>query len=248
MPVRRILLAALVAPLTLVAQAPRASSGVLAARADSARYPWTVADVRFMTDMIGHHAQAITMSRLAPTHGASDAIQRLAARIINAQHDEIRAMQSWLRDRQQPVPDPRLGADEHAGHAMPRADTAHAGHTMPRADSAHAGHHAPATPAPATMSHDMHGDHAMMPGMLTPAQMTQLEAARGEEFDRLFLELMIQHHKGATSMVRTLMDSPRAAQDFTVFKFAADVNVDQTTEIQRMQRMLVDQMFPVRRQ
>jgi len=82
-----------------------------------------------------------------------------------------------------------------------------------------------------------------MPGMLTPEQMAQLEAARGDEFDRLFLSLMIQHHRGAVSMVQRLFSSHGAAQDETVFKFASDVNVDQITEIERMQRMLADLTF-----
>ena len=77
-----------------------------------------------------------------------------------------------------------------------------------------------------------------MPGMLTDAQLRELDAARGAEFDRLFLTYMIQHHRGATQMVRELFGTYGAAQDETVFKFASDVNVDQTTEIARMQRML----------
>jgi uncharacterized protein (DUF305 family) len=81
-------------------------------------------------------------------------------------------------------------------------------------------------------------EHPMMPGMLTPDQLDQLDAARGAEFDRLFLTFMIQHHQGAITMVATLMDSPGAAQDEYVFKFAADVNADQTTEIDRMSLML----------
>ena len=82
-------------------------------------------------------------------------------------------------------------------------------------------------------------EHEMlMPGMLTEAQMKQLDAARGPAFDRLFLSFMIQHHRGAVSMVKDLFDSYGAAQDETVFKFASDVNVDQTTEIARMERML----------
>ena len=83
----------------------------------------------------------------------------------------------------------------------------------------------------------------LMPGMLTLAQMTQLDAARGGEFDRLFLTFMIQHHRGAVSMVNMLFSSYGAGQDETVFKFASDVNVDQITEIERMERMLVDLMF-----
>ena len=86
----------------------------------------------------------------------------------------------------------------------------------------------------AGMEHEM-----LMPGMLTDAQMKQLDAARGPEFDRLFLTYMIQHHKGAVSMVKELFDSYGAGQDEVVFKFASDVNVDQTTEIARMEKMLV---------
>ena len=67
------------------------------AKADSARYPYTEADTRFMSHMIGHHAQAIVMSGWAPSHGANPSVRRLAERIINAQQDEIATMQRWLR-------------------------------------------------------------------------------------------------------------------------------------------------------
>jgi uncharacterized protein (DUF305 family) len=78
----------------------------------------------------------------------------------------------------------------------------------------------------------------LMPGMLTPAQMAQLDSARGPTFDRLFLRFMIQHHQGAITMVEQLLSAPGAAQDGIIFRFAADVNADQTTEIDRMSRML----------
>jgi uncharacterized protein (DUF305 family) len=82
-------------------------------------------------------------------------------------------------------------------------------------------------------------EHEMlMPGMLTEAQMRELDQAKGPEFDRLFLTYMIQHHRGAVSMVKDLFGTNGAAQDETVFKFANDVNVDQSTEIARMERML----------
>jgi uncharacterized protein (DUF305 family) len=65
---------------------------------------FTEADVRFITGMIGHHAQALVMAALVPTRGTSPSIQTLAARITNAQQDEIAMMQRWLREREQPVP------------------------------------------------------------------------------------------------------------------------------------------------
>ena len=49
---------------------------------------------------------------------------------------------------------------------------------------------------------------------------------------------MIQHHKGAVQMIRELLDSSTGAHDETIFRLAADINVDQTTEIARMESML----------
>jgi uncharacterized protein (DUF305 family) len=82
-------------------------------------------------------------------------------------------------------------------------------------------------------------EHEMlMPGMLTDEEMAELDRARGPEFDRLFLNGMIKHHQGAIDMVDVLFDSYGAAQDETVFKFASDVYADQSTEIDRMHKML----------
>ena len=101
-------------------------------------------------------------------------------------------------------------------------------------------------PNPAGMPMKMNGmDHVMpMAGMLTEEQLKQLDAARGPEFDRLFLTFMIQHHRGAVSMVDKLLATNGAALDETVFKFAADVSVDQTTEIKRMLQMLLEGTSP----
>lgn len=170
--------------------APHADlEAIYLARMDSVRMTFSPADVRFMTGMIGHHAQAIEMAGLAESHGASPAIVVLAARVINAQKDEIAAMEQWLKARGQPLP--------VAGHA-----------------------------------------HAHMPGMLTPEQMRELDAARGQAFDRLFLRYMIQHHNGAVTMVHELFRTDGAAQNEAVFKLASDIQVDQITEVARMELML----------
>ena len=71
----------------------------------NAQHAYTAADIHFMGGMISHHAQALVMAGWAASHGASPSVQTLADRIINAQNDEITAMQKWLRDRHQPVPD-----------------------------------------------------------------------------------------------------------------------------------------------
>ena len=81
-------------------------------------------------------------------------------------------------------------------------------------------------------------DQPMMPGMLTDEQMKDLDQARGPEFDRKFLTYMIQHHKGAVTMVNQLFGTTGAAQDEATFKMANDISADQTTEIARMESML----------
>ena len=90
-----------------------------------------------------------------------------------------------------------------------------------------------------TMPH-MHGpNHQMlMPGMLTAKQMNALRKAKGEQFDRLFLKGMIQHHNGALIMVKELFDTAGAGQDAEVFNFASDVDSGQRAEIRVMQTTL----------
>ena len=90
---------------------------------------------------------------------------------------------------------------------------------------------------PGRTEHHQHGA-TLMPGMLTPDEMLQLEQAKGPAFDRLFLEGMIKHHGGALQMVRELLDTPGAAQESDVFGFIADVEADQRAEIDRMSALL----------
>ena len=164
---------------------------------------YTNADVQFMQGMIGHHAQAVVMAAMAPTHGASTKVALFCRKVDISQRDEIVLMQTWLRDRGQTVPDPLAtnGHDAMAGMDM--------------------------------------GDHAMlMPGMLTPEQLKQLDQARDTTFDRLFLTFMIQHHQGALTMVATLFDSPGAGQTPEIFGYATGVDADQRAEIERMEGML----------
>ena len=83
------------------------------------------------------------------------------------------------------------------------------------------------------VEHDM-----LMPGMLSPAELAQLDKARGAEWDRLFLTFMIRHHEGALKMVDDLFESYGALQDDDLYKFASDMYADQTIEIERMEKML----------
>ena len=97
----------------------------------------------------------------------------------------------------------------------------------------------------AARGQEVPGEHAhhmpgapMMPGMLSAEEMARLAAAKGTEFDRLFLEGMIKHHAGALTMVQELFASPGAGQDSEIYAFASDVDADQRMEIDRMAAML----------
>ena len=90
--------------------------------------------------------------------------------------------------------------------------------------------------------HSHHEPGGFMPGMLTAEEMSQLAAAKGVEFDRLFLQGMIKHHGGAITMVDELFKTPGAGQDGDIFAFASDVDSDQRMEIDRMSMMLRELM------
>lgn len=87
-----------------------------------------------------------------------------------------------------------------------------------------------------------HGDHGLMPGMLTKDELTQLRGANGAAFDKLFLEFMIKHHEGAVTMVAELFGSHGGGQQSEIYSFASDVEADQQMEIARMRRMLADRL------
>ena len=97
-------------------------------------------------------------------------------------------------------------------------------------------------PTEHTMHHmpgmDMSSDSMLMPGMLSAKQMEALRKAKGEQFDRLFLTGMIQHHEGALTMVKDLFDTAGAGQDAELFNFVTDVDSGQRAEIRIMQTML----------
>ena len=158
--------------------APGEASRVIgvAQATDLSKVGATAADVKFMQGMIGHHAQAVEMVALIPSHSQSDDMKKLGMRIEVSQEDEIKMMRSWLH-----------GARRRRCPARTRI-------TMPG---------------------------GMMPGMLTPEEMTALAAAKGTEFDRLFLEGMIKHHGGAITMVEELFNTPGAGAGIgDIFAFA----------------------------
>jgi uncharacterized protein (DUF305 family) len=150
------------------------------------------ADVKFMQDMIEHHAQAVEMVELLQTRTNRPSMRLLGKRIAMSQSSEIEMMRSWLTRRGETAPDPN--------------------------------------------AHDMRG--MTMVGMLSPQQMTALAAAKGARFDRLYLQGMIQHHRGALNMVISLTSAPDAGEDAALSDFLTNIVADQTAEIERMNELL----------
>lgn len=155
------------------------------------------ADVDFATDMIQHHAQALSMVDLTDGRTLTAKTKELTEAIREAQGPEIETMVDWLNDWDQPVPE-----------------------TM----RDHANAHDP----------DMEMD-TDMPGMQSAEQMAELEAAQGEAFERMWLEMMIEHHQGAIEMAKTEQSD---GEDKAAIELAGGIVTAQTTEIAAMEELL----------
>ena len=175
-----------------------------------------------MQGMIMHHQQAVDMTALIEERTTNKNIRLIGARISQSQKDEMDFMKRWLQIRGESI--------EHTMHGKSPAKS------QPQNAPAH-GHNAPAEHP--SESHAK-GDEMLMPGMLTAKQMDELRRSKGAEFDRLFLNGMIQHHNGALIMVKELFDTAGAGQDAELFNFATDVDSGQRAEIKSMQTILAE--------
>jgi|SRR5689334_18610276 len=195
-------------PVVVQPGAPGQPSRILPPSTKATLPPRSQADIDFMQGMIMHHAQAVDMTALIPSHTNNKELRLLGARISRSQSDEIKFMQRWLAARGESVATVMPG--------MPGMDNS--GRPM-----------------------------SLMPGMLTPQQMEALQKAKTTEFDRLFLLGMIQHHRGALTMVNDLFNVAGAGQTADVFDFATDVDTTQRAEIRVMESMLKKRQSKERR-
>ena len=131
------------------------------------------ADVTFASDMITHHAQALSMVDLTLERDLDPEVQALAEDIRDAQGPEIETMADWLTTWGEDVPDTMR-------------DHANAGHDMGDMSD--------------TMDDMGHDD---MPGMMTAEDIDELENASDVEFQDMWLEMMVEHHEGAIEMAET---------------------------------------------
>ncbi|WKG08641.1 DUF305 domain-containing protein [Nocardia sp. PE-7] len=145
-------------------------------------------DVSFLQMMYPHHAQAVEMAKMVPSHTGNQQLIALAAQVEKAQAPEMQQITDLLAGFGEPAPSATEG----------------------------------------------HGDHDM-PGMMTDAQMSALQAANGADFDRQWLEMMIAHHEGAVGMAQTELNggvNPPSRQ------LATKIIADQEAEIATMRGML----------
>lgn len=168
--------------------------------------PHNQADVTFAQQMTVHHQGAITMADLAATRATSPKVKTLAAQIKAAQAPEIKQMAGWL--------------------AAWAPDTDMNGKPNTTAES---------MGGMGGMGSETAGAASAMPGMISDAQMSQLIAATGPAFDRLFLQMMITHHQGALTMAKT---QTAQGSNPEALALAKSITTSQTAQITQMQDML----------
>lgn len=173
--------------------------------------PHTAADVEFVQGMVHHHAQALIMVDMIEGRSDREDLALLAERMGLSQEAEVELMEEWLAERGEDVP---------SWEAI-RLETGL------RLSGRHGGDHG-------THGHE---DLVAMPGMMTSEELDALAAARGEEFDRLWLEGMIRHHEGALTMVQRLYEAGGGGE-LVVGRLASEIEGDQGIEIARMTEML----------
>ncbi|WP_374982735.1 DUF305 domain-containing protein [Streptomyces fradiae] len=170
---------------------PETSPPATTGTATAARH--NAADVTFAQGMIVHHRQAVMMSEMAESHGASDQVKTLAEKIEKEQEPEIETMSGWLRSWGEEVPE---GAGMDGMHHSP----------MPG-----------------------------MPGMMDGRRMDELRGMSGEAFDTMYLDMMIEHHRGAIEMAET----EKREGVFDPAKDLADqIITTQSAEITQMEKLL----------
>lgn len=206
------------------------------------------ADVGFARDMQTHHAQAVQMAMIIRDKTTDPTLRAIADDITTSQQHQAGQMYAWLTQWGLP----QTGTDKPmawmtaGGHNQNGHDTTTTGPATPGST---AGPSTPAMPAPSPPSDGLPSDglpsdgsagagsagSGPMMGMATPQQIEALQQATGRDAERLFLELMIAHHKGGVAMARAALERAERAEVHTL---AAAINTAQAAEINQLQQLL----------
>lgn len=166
-------------------------------------------DVTFASDMIQHHAQALSMVDLTMDRNLEPEVQELADSIRAAQSPEIETMSGWL---------------QQWGEEVPSTMRDHV-------NGGHEGH----GDEDSSMSDSMEGMEDDMPGMMSGEDMDALENASDAEFSDMWLKMMIEHHEGAIEMAETEQGEGRFKP---AVDLAGTIVEAQTAEIDTMEKLL----------
>ncbi len=172
-------------------------------------------DVDFATAMIPHHAQAVQMANLAEDRPLSAELRTLVESIHTTQVGEVETMVTWLTDWGQEIPETSMD-HVNGGH----------GHPDESEDSADEGD--------ADDSEHDAGHSDDMPGMMSAAQMDELEQSSDAEFPALWLTMMIEHHRGAIEMARTEQDEGHATDAVDLARTIADAQAEEITSMEAL--------------
>ncbi|WP_150307083.1 DUF305 domain-containing protein [Planctomonas psychrotolerans] len=182
----------------------------------SAALPTTTsAEAGFARDMQVHHQQAVEMSVLLRDRSENEEVRTLALDILTGQGQQAGQMYGWL-----------------AMWGLPQAPAEPRMTWMMRPPLAGAGNHEHGSSDGAMADH-VPGEP--MPGLASPEDIARLTAASGSAADRLYLELMIEHHRGGVTMADAVLD--RSANR-TVTDLASSMTAAQQAEIDYMTDLL----------
>ena len=162
------------------------------------------ADAAFASDMLQHHAQALSMIDLTVERPLDPEVVELAEQVRAAQGPEIETFSDWLTEWDEEVPE-----------------------TM--RDHGNAGHDG------GDLAESMAGMDTSMPGMMSAEQMTELEESSDDEFQTLWLEMMVDHHTGAVEMADAHVEN---GQLMPAIDLARDIAEAQSSELETMQALL----------
>lgn len=210
------------------------------------------AEVGFARDMQTHHNQAVQMSLIVRDKTTDPTLRAIAYDIATSQQQQAGQMYGWLTQWELPQTgtDPAMTWMSATGHGDSRNDDPMAPPTdSPTSTAATTPSSTPtstaggmdgmdksAQPGPEPTSGTSSGDGAAtMMGMATPAQLTALERSTGAAAERLFLQLMITHHRGGVAMAKAALER---AEEPVVRNLAQAITTAQTAEIAQLQTLL----------
>ena len=206
---------------------PQQSAGASATPSPTTGSEHNDADVRFAQEMIVHHQGALAMAKLGEQQARTTEVRALAKRIRAAQEPEVQTLSSWLNEWDEQVP----GATSSTPTATATATARSTSTPMDHDGMA-------ASPEESERASGAGETGSGMSGMdMSEMDLSELESAGGVEFDRMFLTMMIEHHRDAIAMAKTEQAEGLYPEAIALAK---EIESAQQAEIAEMEEMLAE--------